>query len=61
MDREDLIDVREVSRLTGLERQTIYKLVARGQLKAYRVLRRSLRFAKRDVEGLIREREAAAV
>jgi excisionase family DNA binding protein len=61
MDLEDLIDAREVSRLTALERQTIYKLVAKGRLKAYRVLRRSLRFSKRDVESLIREREDAAV
>ena len=51
-DQRDLIDAATAEKLSGLKRQTLYKLAAAGKLASYRVLNRSVRFAKEDVLAL---------
>ena len=53
----DLIDVSEAARLTGLQKPTIYKLARDGRLRSVRILRRALRFRRADVEALVRQAE----
>jgi excisionase family DNA binding protein len=50
-----MIDANEASRLCGLSKATIYKLVHRGQLRGFRVLNRTLRFDEADIAALMRE------
>jgi excisionase family DNA binding protein len=51
---DDLIDAREASRLTGLKVRTFYRLASQGRIPAFRVLRHSLRFKRRDVLALVK-------
>ena len=55
-DRE-LIDIREAERLTGLKRNTLYKMAHAGRLRSFRVLGRSVRFDLDDVLALVRAEE----
>ncbi len=56
MAERELVDVREATRLTGLDKATLYRLARRGQLRSYRVLGTALRFQRTDIEALITER-----
>ena len=55
MEHHTLIDATEASRLCGLSKATIYKLVHQGRLRGFRVLNRTLRFAPEDIAALVRE------
>jgi len=50
-----LIDANEASRLCGLSKATIYKLVHQGRLRGFRVLNRTLRFKRDDIAALVHE------
>jgi excisionase family DNA binding protein len=52
MDDRELIDVREASRITGLDKQTLYKLARQGRIRSFRILGRSLRFDRYDLLNL---------
>ena len=45
---EPLLEVREVSQILNLSRQSIYALVRSGKLRAYRIGRRWM-FEERDI------------
>lgn len=55
MKERDLVDASEGKRLTGLEKQTLYKLAREGQLRSFKVLGRSLRFDREDLIALVQE------
>ena len=55
MEHHTLIDANEASRLCGLSKATIYKLVHQGRLRSFRVLNRTLRFDPADINALVRE------
>ena len=55
MEHQTLIDANEASRLCGLSKATIYKLVHQGRLRGFRVLNRTLRFDPVDIMALVRE------
>lgn len=56
MSQRDLVDASEGERLTGLEKQTLYKLAREGLLRSFRVLGRSLRFNRVDLLALVTDR-----
>ena len=56
MKTGELVDVREATRLTGLNPATIYRLAREGRLKSFRVLSRGLRFDRRSVLALIKKK-----
>ena len=58
MDTRDLININEATRLTGLDKATLYRLAREGRLRSFRVLGRALRFDRRDLLGLVEERPA---
>ena len=60
MESHDLVDVAEASRLTGLARATLYKLVQERQIRSFRVLGRALRFERADLLALVQEHAAVA-
>ena len=43
MDTQDLIDVNEGSRLTGLDKATLYRLAREGRIRSFKVLGTALR------------------
>lgn len=49
MHGSELVDVNEGARLTGLRPQTLYRLARRGQLRAFRILRRTVRFDRSEL------------
>ena len=51
-----LVGIREAGQLTGLDNGTLYKLARQGRVRSYRVLGRSIRFDRSDLEALIRIR-----
>ena len=51
-----LIDANEASRVCGLSKATIYKLVQQGRLSAFKVLTRTLRFDTDDIRALLRRK-----
>ncbi len=55
-DRQ-LIDVNEAARMTGLDKDTIYRLSRQGKLRSFKVLS-ALRFERADIEALITVRPA---
>lgn len=57
-DRE-LIDVGEASRLTGLDKTTLYKLARERRLRSFKVLGTALRFDRSDLLKLVQERPEA--
>ena len=59
MAERDLVDVGEGERLTGLEKQTLYKLAREGRLRSFKVLGRTLRFDRADLLALAREKPAS--
>jgi excisionase family DNA binding protein len=50
-----LIDINESSRITGLDKDTIYRLSRQGRLRSFKVLT-ALRFDRADVEALVQPR-----
>lgn len=56
MEDRDLVDVREATRLTGLDKATLYRLARKGTLRSFRVLGRALRFDREDVTALAVEK-----
>ena len=58
MEQRDLVDVTEATRLTGLDKATLYRLAREGRLRSFRVLGRALRFERRDLLELVEERPA---
>jgi excisionase family DNA binding protein len=52
-DQPLLIDIRELSRLTGLRRGTLYHQVSEGKLPVVRLSSRCIRFRKSDIEQWI--------
>ena len=61
MKTRDLVDVREATRLTGLDKATLYRLAREGLVRSFRVLGRSLRFDRTDLVALVREKPAASM
>ena len=51
--RDDLVDVNEAARITGLKPATLYKLARQHRVRVYRVLGRAVRFLRSDVEALV--------
>jgi excisionase family DNA binding protein len=56
-----LIDANEASRVCGLSKATLYKLVHQGRLTAFKVLNRTVRFDSDDIRGLIQKKPATVV
>ena len=59
MDTQDLVDVNEGSRLTGLDKATLYRLARQGHIRSFKVLGTALRFDRSDLLKLVEERPAA--
>ena len=59
MDTQDLIDVNEGSRLTGLDKATLYRLARQGRIRSFKVLGTALRFDRSDLLKLVVERPAS--
>lgn len=57
MDHTDLVDVNEAARLTGLNPQTIYRLARDGRIRSFKLLRRTVRFARQELLSLVAERQ----
>lgn len=58
---ENLVAIHEATRLTGLDKGTLYRLARRKKIRAFRVLGRSLRFERADLLGLVRDIGATAL
>ena len=56
---EPLLEVREVSQILHLSRQSIYALVSSGKLRAYRIGRRWM-FEERDIRTFMSSVEVGA-
>lgn len=59
MEEHDLVDVTEASRVTGLDKTTLYKLARERRLRSFKVLGTALRFDRADLLKLIEERPEA--
>ncbi len=60
MAARELVDINEAGRITGLQKQTLYRLVHDGRLRSFRVLNRSIRFDVDDLLELVEERHRRA-
>jgi excisionase family DNA binding protein len=58
MAERDLFDVSEATRITGLDKATLYKLAREGRIRSFKVLGTALRFERNDLVALIEERPA---
>jgi len=56
MEARNLVDVNEATRLTGLDKATIYRLARQGRLRSFSVLNRALRFDREDLLALVQEK-----
>ena len=54
-DSQHLVDITEAQRLTGLDKNTLYKLARTGRVRSFKVLS-ALRFLKSDLTSLVVER-----
>ena len=59
MQDHDLVDVGDASRLTGLDKTTLYRLAREGRIRSFKVLGTALRFERADLLELVEERPAA--
>lgn len=59
MGTQDLVDVNEGSRLTGLDKATLYRLARQGRIRSFKVLGTALRFDRADLLKLVEERPAS--
>lgn len=57
---EPLLEVRELSRILHLSRQSIYALVRSGKLRAYRIGRRWM-FEERDIRAYMNSVEIGGI
>ena len=55
---QDLVDVNEGSRLTGLDKATLYKIARERRIRSFKVLGTALRFERADLLKLVQERPA---
>jgi hypothetical protein len=60
MRPQELIDIHEAERVTGLDKSTLYKLSREGRVRSFKVLN-ALRFERADLLALITERPASSV
>ncbi len=58
MHDHDLVDVTEASRLTGLDKTTLYRLARERRVRSFKVLGTALRFDRADLLKLVEERPA---
>ena len=59
MDTQDLVDVNEGSRVTGLDKATLYRLARQGRIRSFKVLGTAVRFDRTDLLKLVEERPEA--
>ena len=59
MDTQDLVDVNEGSRVTGLDKATLYRLARQGRIRSFKVLGTAVRFDQTDLLKLGEERPEA--
>ncbi len=59
MHDRDLIDVAEASRLTGLDKTTLYRLARERRVRSFKVLGTAVRFERTDLLELVEVRPAA--
>lgn len=55
MDNRDLVGINDAQRLTGLDKDTIYRLARQGRVRSFRVLGRALRFDRAELLSLVEE------
>ncbi len=58
MQDHDLVDVGNASRLTGLDKTTLYRLARERRIRSFKVLGTALRFERADLLTLVQERPA---
>jgi excisionase family DNA binding protein len=58
MDTRDLVDINEAQRITGLDKDTIYKLARQKRIRSFKVIGSALRFERSDLVSLVEERPA---
>lgn len=56
-EERDLVSIHEATRITGLEKQTLYRLARSGRIRSFRVLGTAVRFDRTDLLALVVERE----
>ena len=56
MEDHDLVDVTEASRLTGLDKTTLYRLAREHRVRSFKALGTAVRFDRTDVLKLVEER-----
>ena len=59
MHDHELIDVADASRLTGLDKTTLYRLARERRVRSFKVLGTAVRFERADLLKLVEERSAA--
>ena len=59
MHDRDLVDVTEASRLTGLDKTTLYRLARERRVRSFKVLGTAVRFERTDLLKLVEVRPAA--
>jgi excisionase family DNA binding protein len=52
----DLVTIHDATRITGLEKGTIYRLARLGRVRSFKVLGTAVRFERNDLLALVRER-----
>jgi excisionase family DNA binding protein len=55
----DLVTINDATRITGLEKATLYKLARTGRVRSFRVIGTALRFERADLEALVQFRTPA--
>lgn len=58
MHDHDLVDITEASRLTGLDKTTLYRLARERRVRSFKVLGTAVRFNRTDLLELVEERPA---
>ena len=59
MEDHELIDVGEASKVTGLDKTTLYRLARERRVRSFKVLGTALRFKRSDLLKLVEERPVA--
>ena len=55
---QELIDINDAARITGLDKATLYRLARQRQLRSFKLLGRALRFDRTDLAALVQEQPA---
>ena len=58
MHDHELVDITEASRLTGLDKTTLYRLARERRVRSFKVLGTAVRFDRADLLTLVQERPA---